>query len=335
MKRENQFVAGQARWMWVAVAILTIVGASGTALAKERTKNKTTTESKPAEKSANGGYIGVHLQDLTDEVRQGLDLKVSKGVLVSGVEEDSPADEAGIEEGDVIVAFNGTSVSSPDQLRDAVRSVEPGDEGRVDVMRDGKSRTITVTVGDRPEPQLFRWESGDDDMAPMHVERLLGAMGGPRLGVQAHEIEDDGLASYFGAKKGDGLLVLSVDDESIAGKAGVQPGDIIRQVGDEKITEVGDVRSALHDYKEGDQFDITVLRHGKSQSLKATMDDQEHEFAFEMPAPGAFRWHGATPAPRGGERHYRDGRDDLRRELDDLRQELRELKEKFEERNDG
>jgi hypothetical protein len=54
-------------------------------------------------------------------------------------------------------------------------------------------------------------------------------MVGPRLGVQAHELEDEGLASYFGAKKGAGLLVLSVDDESVAGKAGIKPGDIINR----------------------------------------------------------------------------------------------------------
>ena len=338
MKRENQFVAGKARWVWAVIAVFAIAGASGAAVAKERNQNKTTTESKPTDKTTNAGYIGVYMQDLTDDVRSGLDLKADRGVLVSGVEEDSPAARAGIEEGDVIVRVNGSSVSSPGDLRDTIRGIAPGREASVEFVRDGGTRTVTVTVGDRPEPEQheFHWDSDSGaDMAPMHFGRAFAMLGGPRLGVEAHAIEDDGLAAYFGVKKGDGLLVLSVDEKSVAGKAGVKPGDIIREVGSEKITDVQDVRSALEDYEEGDQFDITVLRHGKSQSLKATMDEQERQFAFQAPEPGTFRWHGTAPAPRAWERHYRNGRDDLRRELDDLREELRELKEELEQRNDG
>jgi S1-C subfamily serine protease len=324
------------------VALIAIAGASGSALAKERTKQGQSKTEKPGGETGSG-YIGVYMQELTKEVRKGLDIDVEKGALVSGVEEDSPAARAGLEEGDVIVGFNGKAMSSPDDLREAVRAIEPGKEAKIEVMRDGKSRTLTLTVADRPESShSFRWDS-DGDFTPMHFARDFSMMGGPRLGVEAHELEDDGLASYFGAKKGEGLLVLSVDDESVAGKAGVKPGDIISEVGKEKIKDVSDVRDALRDYDKGDTFDITVLRHGKAQALKATMDDQSQEFTFRMPSPEAFRWHGnnmTTPraprAPRAPQMRMYDGdRDDLRRELDGLKKEIRELKEELEERNDG
>jgi membrane-associated protease RseP (regulator of RpoE activity) len=174
----------------------------------------------------------------------------------------------------------------------------------------------------------------------MAMARAFNMMGGPRLGVEARALEDDGLASYFGAKKGDGLLVLSVDDESVAGKAGVKPGDIINKVGSDKIEDTQDVRHALKDYNKGDTFDITVLRHGKAQSLKATMDEQDHDMAFDG-GNGMYRFHMAphammrTPMPPRMMYMSPGDNDELRRELNDLKQEIRELKEKVGNRSDG
>jgi len=338
MKTRTGYTNG-LRWMVTAIAVVVVVGLSGSALAKEKEKSKSKTQAETPGGETGNGYIGVYLQELSDDVRKGLDIEITKGVLVSGVEEDAPAGIAGIEEGDVIVRFNAKPVASPDELRDAVRDVKPGQEARVELMRDGKAKTLTVTVGDRPERHSIRWDSdNDDDMTPMHFGRAFAMLGGPRLGVQAHELEDDALAAYFGAKKGEGVLVLSVDEESVAGKAGVKPGDIIHRVGDETIGDVDDVREALRDYDKGDQFDITVLRHGKTQSLKATMDDQSHEFAFTMPGnDGHFKMYAprAPRAPHAPRAWMDEGSDDLRRELDDLKKELKELKEELEERNDG
>jgi predicted metalloprotease with PDZ domain len=320
------------RWLVAAVAVIAVAGLSGDSIAKEK-KSKAA----PGGETGNSGYIGVYMQELTDEVRKGLDIDVTQGVRVSGVEDDAPAEIAGIEEGDVIVKFNGKTVASADELRDLVRDVKPGEKSAIEVVRDGKKQTLTVTVGERPGHHGFYWKS--DGNAPMHFGRNFAMFGGPRLGIEAHELEDDGLASYFGVKKGEGVLVLSVDEESVAGKAGVKPGDVISRVGDETVDDVSDVRDALRDYDEGDTFDITVLRHGKTQALKATMDDQSNEFSFAVPEPEHF-FQPHTPraprAPRAPRVHmYRGDDDELRRELDDLKKELRELKEELEERNDG
>lgn len=327
-------------WVCAAAVLVALAGVSGVVVAKElsrqSTKDKSKTEA-PGTESGNG-YIGVYMQDLTADVRKGLDLKVDKGVLVSGVEEDSPADKAGIEDGDVIVRFNGSAVSSPDDLRAAVRAVAPGQSAKVDIVHEGDSRTVTVTVSERPEPESGTWPSfnEDEDFAPRVFTHNF-AMSGPRLGVEAHDLEDDGLASYFGARKGDGILVLSVDDESVAGKAGVKPGDIISKVGNDKIEDTRDIRDALKNYNQGDQFDITVMRHGKAQSLKATMDDQDRDVSIRVPRYDKYLEHFA---PRGAPmtpRVYVSPRvqDDMRRELDDLKQQVQELKEQLNQRNDG
>jgi C-terminal processing protease CtpA/Prc len=335
-------------WLWAVVAVIAVAGASGAAVAKERakqgSKEKAKTEA-PGTESANGngqGYIGVYMQDLTSQVKKGLDLKVEKGVLVSGVEEDSPADKAGIKDGDVITGFNGKTVASADELRGAVRAIAPGKDAKIEVVHEGTSKSLTLTVGERPEQDAMHWQSwsdGDND-APMAMARAFNMMGGPRLGVEARALEDDGLASYFGAKKGDGLLVLSVDDESVAGKAGVKPGDIISKVGNDKIEDTQDVRHALKDFDKGDTFDITVIRHGKSQALKATMDEQDHDMAFDG-GHGMYQWHMAphsmmrTPMPPRMMYMGPGDNDELRRELNDLKQEIRELKEKVGDRSDG
>lgn len=305
----------------VAVAAILALGAAN-APAKDKKAAKAPKES-TAKKS---GYIGVYMQELTDEVRAGLDMDVTKGVLVSGVQDDSPAAEAGVEEGDVVVSFGGQDVDSPQELRDAVSAYSPGSQAKMEVVRDGKTKAITLTVGERTENDGESWYFNTPDvqihgLGDMH--RAFTMIGGPRLGIDAHELEkDDDLSSYFGAKEG--VLVLGVEDESVASAAGVKAGDVITKIDDATVTDVRDLREAVRDFDEGDQFTITVVRKGKTQSLKATMDEQEFSF-HNGDAPGSFQWHGRAPRAQ-----MRMNRDDLRQEINDLKREIREMKEQLE-----
>jgi C-terminal processing protease CtpA/Prc len=322
--------------LWVAVAVL-IVGAATAVTAKEPKAKDSATSKQKQETPAKGegGYLGVYMQELNDDVRKGLDIGAStRGVLVSGVEEGSPAEKAGIEEGDIITKFDGHKVESPEELRSAVQALEPGEEATVEVLHDGKSASKSVLVGEREHAEGFNYyEMPEDGMRryPMDMGRAFAFFGGPRLGVQAHEIDDDGLAAYFGVKSGEGVLVLDVEENSVGDKAGIKAGDVIREVGEEKIGDVEDLRTAVRDYDAGDEFTITVFRHGKNQSLKATMDE-DNDQAFYLPPK--MRWHGATPAPRVRAYDRQRVQQDIREKLDDLKQEMKELKEKL-EREDG
>jgi serine protease Do len=313
-------IAGTA---WALAAVLAATGAAD-AVAKEKKADKASTT------KSESGYIGVYMQDLTDDVRKGLDIKVETGVLVSGVADDSPAAKAGIEEGDVIVSFAGSGVASPDELRGVVSGFEPGADAKLEVVRDGKTKTLVVTIGERPDDETFTFEAPDVEFnMPNHgqMRRAFAVFAGPRLGIEAHEIEDDELGSYFGTKSGSGVLVLDVEDESVAGKAGVKPGDIIQTIGDDTVEDVRDLRESCRDLDDGDEFTIGVLRHGKKQSLKATMDEQENAF-FSGGAPMWREFHHGMRAPRS------PNRNDIQRELDELKQEIREMKEQL-EREDG
>jgi S1-C subfamily serine protease len=276
-------------------------------------------------KGKDAGYIGVYMQDLTEDVRKGLDLDVEKGVLVSGVVDDGPAEEAGIEDGDVIIALNGTEVSSPDELRDLVRDLAPGTEVEIKLVRDGEEKTVTLEVGDRAG--RFWFSMDDTHHWPRNVQ-FARLFGGPRLGVDVCDL-NDGLAGYFDTKAGSGVLVLDVDEESVASEAGVKAGDVIQKVGDDEVTSVDELRASLRDREAGDEVAITVLRKGKTEELVATMDEDT-----------AFEWSGRMPNMRFGRHHFREPRihmerlnDDLREEMDQLRKELDELRKEIRDKS--
>jgi S1-C subfamily serine protease len=270
------------------------------------------------------GYMGVYMQKLTRDIRDGLDLDVSQGVLVSGVEDDSPAEKAGLEDGDVIIEVNGNAVRNPDDLRNTIRDMSPGTEVEVLIIRDGDRRTLDLVLGEAPDSGVFdfgsrnfRWFSGDDDDDYVFA-RIFG---GPRLGVRASELNDD-LASYFDAEPGEGILVLEVMDESIAAKAGVKSGDVIIRVNDESVGNVEELREVLGDFEEGDTFDLTVLRKGHTETLAATMDDQSARTFWSGNHPHRIR------LPRVD-------REDIDEVLDELRGEIKELKREIQELKDG
>jgi len=113
-----------------------------------------------------GGYLGVQVQRLTSSLRRARNIPESvEGTLVSGVEDGSPADDAGIKRGDVILEVNHHDTESPSDLVETVRGLDPGDRASILVWRDGSRRNFSVTVGTRPEggdvpapPPMPRWE---------------------------------------------------------------------------------------------------------------------------------------------------------------------------------
>ncbi len=284
------------------------------------------------------GYLGIYMQDLTREVRRGLDIDVEKGVLISGVEDGTPAEKAGLEDGDVIITFNGTEIGSSDELSDLVRAIEPGTTVKLELIRDGKNKTIEVTLSEWPEDFGMKWKFGNDfnfthDFDFSHDfnfkfdgNHFLSAFGGPKLGINVSELNED-LGSYF--KADTGVLVLNVNEDSMAEDAGVKAGDVITAINDEEIKEIGDIHDTLSDIDEGDEFRIVVNRKGKKKSLKTTMTEKNNFRVFTGHMPRMFKRH----HNQGTSRILIEHDDDLRREMDELREELRELKRDLESRD--
>ncbi len=291
----------------------------------------------PAMADDDKGYLGIYMQELTRNVKRGLDLKVDRGVLINNVADDSPAEDAGLREGDVIVQFDGKDVEDPDELADLVSNTSPGDKIKVKIVRDGKEKTLTVTIGERDDDVWFfnngdgfDFDFGKNGQFGRGLRNMVVEIAGPRLGVEVHEVGRE-LGEYFDTDKG--MLVLDVSDESMAEEAGVEVGDVITKIGDEDIREWGDIGEALQEFDEGDDVKIEVVRKGKKQTLSAEMDDKLVR-NWRGRAPNVdFNWDGPRNvwrhrAPMRVERlHGNDA--ELREELDELRRELKELKKEL------
>jgi len=248
-----------------------------------------------------GSYLGVRL-----ESPEGAD---ARGAVVRGVEDDSPAEKAGIQEGDTIVRFDGETVRSATQLARLVRETPPGRSVKVEVLRDGASRTLTALTGESgnrwvarvdenafvpdhdfdvtvpepfpphrpgagpfvgPGPYVFRWKGpGDGGFATPWAS--LGPM---RLGVRYMELGDQ-LASYFGVDAEHGVLVTSVEPDSPAEKAGLQAGDVILEFDGEPIEHGADLREHVAEAEGGGPLSVKVQRRGKPLDLEVTLAERE------------------------------------------------------------
>ncbi len=214
---------------------------------------------KTAEKGERG-FLGVSVRSLDDDELQ--KLGVQHGVLVEAVEKESAAEKAGILEDDVILAVDGEKVRSPLSLTEIVRELAPGTAVKVAIQRQGKAQEVKAVLGKLERPKHFIWKS-----PPMlkHVDSA------PYLGVSIMDADAD-LASYFGVKAGEGVLVTGVVKDTAAEKAGLKAGDVIVAMGDKPVQKSGDVHKALAGLEKGATLSVTVVRHGKRETLKAVPD---------------------------------------------------------------
>ena len=176
------------------------------------------------------GWLGVQVQPVTADIADSLGMKQAKGAMVDAPQGGSPAAKAGIESGDVITSVNGTAVKDSRDLARNISMMAPGTSVKLDVLRSGESRTMTLTLGEMP----------DDHQANAGGEQpSQQTAGAPHLGLSlapANEVEGAGQK---------GVVVTSVDPEGPAAEHGFQTGDIILNVGGKAVANAGDVRSAL------------------------------------------------------------------------------------------
>jgi len=269
-------------------ALFTLVNASGAAADLRRTPPPdppTAPEPPPAPAQA---WLGVELQDVDAQMAKALDLREGEGALVSRVVDDSPAAEAGIEDGDVIVSFDGQRVRDANELTSAVRDAKPGARAPVVVIRDGAKKTIKVELGSRKVPtgslapglkalheklgdrmmMMHRGEGAGNESAP-----LIWTMGDEPtafLGILMAPLTEQ-LGRFFGAPDGEGVLVNEVLDDSPAAEAGLEAGDVLLRADDRALGGPDDVRSALSKAEPGDRLTLTVLRDHAERTVEVTL----------------------------------------------------------------
>ncbi len=194
------------------------------------------------------GWIGVQIQQINADLADSLGLESTAGALVAEPQDGSPADSAGILSGDVITAVNGEPIKNARTLARKVSSMAPGTEVRLDIVRKGKTQTVTLKLGELPKERLARRGGGGSDRGDTGIDV-------PRLGLTLAPA--DGVAGA-----GDeGVVVTGIDPSGTAADR-FRTGDVILEVGGEKVSSPRDVRRAIADAKADDKR--TVLMRVKS-----------------------------------------------------------------------
>ena len=169
-------------------------------------------------------WLGVYIQELDSETAEALEMESRNGALITDVVEDSPAEKAGIQEGDVIVQFNGKSISDPSNLKNVVSLTAPESSNKVKIFRNGSPKTINVVLKELPDSpgKLAVKNSGNKDIFGLKLKKVNRSL------KEKYDIEDSG----------DFLVVIGVDQNGEGYDKGIREGDIIKNVGTKRVTSV-------------------------------------------------------------------------------------------------
>lgn len=263
-----------------------------------------------------GSYLGVEITDVDEEVMDEAGLSAEYGVYVASVVEDGPAAEAGLQDGDVLVRWNGERLESVAQLQRLMGETPAGRTVSIGVIRDGASRDYSVELGDhasgdlrvftvpRDRPQILRERLGGLgaqirerlQVAPRIAFNVRTFLGRPRLGVSIQSLGEQ-LADYFGVEGG--ALVTEVREDSPAANAGIMAGDVIVEIGGESVEDPGDLREALAD-REAGSVEVQVVRDGSRRSFTVELEESQNRwepFSFEGLEVGPIEFDGFDMEP--------------------------------------
>lgn len=198
------------------------------------------------------GYLGIVIQSLTPDLAEPFDIDPGAGILVAQVSEDSPAQKAGLRQGDVIVAYRGKAVNEVGNFRNRVSLTPPGSREELTIVRNGKRKTVNVTIGTL---------AGDSLVAQAPVLRT------DEIGLTVQELTPQ-LARQFDARPGEGVLVTDVRAGSIAAMAGIDPGTIVLQVNRKAVNSPEAFTRALQQGGAGKRL-LLLVRKGDMQRFVA------------------------------------------------------------------
>jgi len=181
------------------------------------------------------GKLGVSVQSLTPDLAASLGLPDTNGALVGGVEPGSPASRAGLEQRDVITSLDGEKVADSNVLRNRIAGTKPGSTVALEVVRNGRTRTLNVTLG---ELEASRARDSNGEAEPSGPE--FGSTGMSVAPLTPDVARELGLSG-----RKEGVVVREVNPDGTAASAGLRPGDLITQVNGQAVRTPGDLRSAL------------------------------------------------------------------------------------------
>jgi len=203
------------------------------------------------------GYLGVIIQPVDETIARAMGLPEPKGALVSQVNPNTPAEKAGIKAGDIIVKYNGAEIHRFNELPVKVSTTPPGSKVTLEVIREGKPLTFTLTLAELPENIEGEQAPPEEGESEENVERgsirILGMTVRPLSGEERQE---------YKLPQG-GLIVVQVEEGSPAHKAGIQPGDLLLEANRTPIRTPDDLRKVLAQAKgRGASALVLYIRRG-------------------------------------------------------------------------
>ena len=220
-----------------------------------------------------GSYLGVRLVDIYADRARTLKLAEERGIEVTNVEEDSPAANAGIKAGDVLLKYNDENILGAQQFVRLVRETPQGRRVNIQIWRDGRTQTVVVTTAAprfqfEVPPSLVGVNLPDMRFLPVDTPTFLMAWKNSLLGVECESL-DSQLAQYFGVKHG--ALVRSVAKGSAAEKAGIKAGDVLTAIGDRSVGNAHDMISyGRLAHEPGKPLSVSLVRDHKPMTVSVT-----------------------------------------------------------------
>ena len=199
------------------------------------------------------GMIGVQVQVVTPELAKSFGMTETRGALVAEVNPDSPAQKAGIQQGDIIIEFNGTPIHEMNELPRMVANLAPGSKATLKVLREGKEKTMSLTIVElTDEKQAQAKEEGAAEKTP--------------LGLEVQNLTP-ALAQQFRLRDNKGVVVVQVESGSPAADANIRPGDLILEVNGVVVATVKEYLEAVAKMKKGTVARFLVKRAGRTLYL--------------------------------------------------------------------
>jgi membrane-associated protease RseP (regulator of RpoE activity) len=226
-----------------------------------------------AAKAPGKGYLGINIEKVSQDDKE--EFKVDFGLLVTQVVRGEAADKAGIKKYDVLQYYNSEKLHRSGDLIEAVREDKPGTQAKIKLVRDGKEKELTVTLGELKAPPFsFNWKDKGGKLYSLMSDHAY-------LGVYLQKL-NKGLAEYFGVNEKGGALIISVEKEAPAEKAGLKAGDVIVKFNGKEISSPRDVTKIIADLEKGDKVDVDIIRHKKKETVKAELGERTGMKGFPM-----------------------------------------------------
>jgi len=209
-------------------------------------------------------WIGIYTQTIDKDLQEAFELDSDDGVIIKMVVPESPGEEAGLDQGDIILTINEEKIVNAEHLSDYIANLKPGGEISIDIIRDNKQKEIVLELGKHNDSDSYM-KSLDNyhRSAPKSYSRTFNfkpndyfsPASSLYLGVNLQTLNEQ-LGEYFGVKRGNGALITEVIANSPAEKNGLKAGDVIIEIDRVKINEHGKVSEIIQDKEEGDSRKI-------------------------------------------------------------------------------